>query len=197
MLTVLLTGGIATGKSTITKYFLEHHICCIDADLIAREQLDALKPQLAKWLGQKIILPDGSLDRAVIRQLIFSDNRKRLKLEKWLHPLIYREMQRRAQVVKSPYLVYIVPLFTPETCPFTYTRILKVTCDPALQLKRLYNRYPHQKALIPRVLRHQTAPSITNADDLIYNDGNIKSLNNTLDTLHRLYLKLAKSSILL
>lgn len=196
MLTILLTGGIATGKSTITNYFLKCRICCIDADLIAREQINLLAPELTKFFGPKVLLPNGLVDRAMIRQQIFTDNLVRNRLEKLLHPLIYREMKFRAQKATSPYLIYVVPLFTPQTCPLTYDRLLKITCNTTTQQKRLKERYPEQLSLIPSMLQHQTATTINSVDDLIYNDENLKTLSNTLATLHNLYLQLAKSSIL-
>lgn len=90
-----LTGGIATGKSTVSSILKSHNIPIIDADLIARQVVQPGTPALNKItrvFGQHILLPDGSLDRKQLGSIIFSDESKRKKLNAILHPVIRRTM---------------------------------------------------------------------------------------------------------
>ncbi|OGT68079.1 MAG: dephospho-CoA kinase, partial [Gammaproteobacteria bacterium RIFCSPLOWO2_02_FULL_42_9] len=107
-LTIVLTGGIGSGKSTIAKIFQEYDIATIDADEIAHEICSPQRPVLKiiqQKFGEKIINPDGALNRTKLRRIIFKNKEDKNWLERLLHPIIYQTMDQRLQSAKSPYVV--------------------------------------------------------------------------------------------
>ena len=113
MFTVALTGGIASGKSTVARYFSRFGVSVIDADRISRELIDNIPEislQLAARFGSSIFKENKSLDRAALRAIIFANPKDRYWLERLLHPLIYREIQRRIQNASGLYC-FVVILF--------------------------------------------------------------------------------------
>jgi dephospho-CoA kinase len=142
-----LTGGIASGKSTVAQRFAELGIPVIDADLAAREVVARGSPGLARVaarFGAGLVLPSGELDRATLRNQVFADPAARRDLEAILHPLIRAAMEQRAADAAGPYLVLVVPLlienFGRGAAPYAVDRILVVDVDEAVQLGRLVAR---------------------------------------------------------
>lgn len=137
---IVLTGGIATGKSTVAKIFAEHGFEIIDADRIAHRVLDEQHERIAELFGSGFV-KGGKVDRKALGAVVFADEGKRRELEALLHPLIYREIEKEAQkldVLGKPYLVDI-PLFF-ETNRYPISRSLVVYTTKAQQLKRLMQR---------------------------------------------------------
>lgn len=137
---IVLTGGIATGKSTVAKIFAEHGFEIIDADKIAHEVLDAQHPQIAGMFGKRFV-KEGKVDRKALGAVVFADSRKRKQLEALLHPLINEEIRAEASKLdklKMPYLIDI-PLFF-ETNRYPIKRSLVVYTTKEQQLKRLMQR---------------------------------------------------------
>ncbi|MGC9351818.1 MAG: dephospho-CoA kinase [Sulfurovum sp.] len=137
---IVLTGGIATGKSTVAKIFTEHGFEIIDADRIAHRVLDEQHERIAEIFGSGFV-KEGKVDRKALGAVVFADEGKRRELEALLHPLIYREIEKEAQKLDAlgkPYLVDI-PLFF-ETNRYPISRSLVVYTTKAQQLKRLMQR---------------------------------------------------------
>ncbi|MDD3591348.1 MAG: dephospho-CoA kinase [Sulfurovum sp.] len=137
---IVLTGGIATGKSTVAKIFAARGFEIIDADRIAHEVLDAQHERIAELFGEGFVR-EGKVDRKALGALVFADEGKRRALEALLHPLIYREIEKEAQKLDAlgkPYLVDI-PLFF-ETNRYPIRRSLVVYTTKAQQLERLMQR---------------------------------------------------------
>ncbi|MDM5272557.1 dephospho-CoA kinase [Sulfurovum sp. zt1-1] len=146
---IVLTGGIATGKSTVAKIFAEYGFKIIDADDIAHEVLDAQHPQIVGMFGSGFV-KEGKVDRKALGAVVFADKEKRKQLEALLHPLIYEEIEAassKLDELKMPYLVDI-PLFF-ETGRYPIKRSLVVYTTKEQQLKRLMQRdgYNTQNAL--------------------------------------------------
>ena len=113
MYVIGLTGGIGSGKSAVSDRLQHKGIAVVDADVVSREVVapgsDALG-EIATHFGEAFILADGQLDRARLRQRIFSDDDARHWLERLLHPLIHGEAHRQLEIADSPYAVLVSPL---------------------------------------------------------------------------------------
>lgn len=137
---IALTGGIATGKSSVAKLFKEDGFEVIDADIIAHEVLDKEASYVAKMFGRKMI-NGGRVDREALGKVVFSDATQRKRLEALLHPLIYEQIKQEAAKLerkKRPYIVDI-PLFF-ETNRYAISKVLVVYAPVSLQLKRIVLR---------------------------------------------------------
>ena len=113
MLRVGITGGIGSGKTALTDWLSTQSIVIVDADLAARVVVEPGQPALAEiaaQFGQEYLLPDGQLDRAALRKLVFADDAKRQTLESITHPRIRDELTRQMAVAQSPYVVLSSPL---------------------------------------------------------------------------------------
>ncbi|MEK6730757.1 MAG: dephospho-CoA kinase [Pseudomonadota bacterium] len=194
-LTIVLTGGIGSGKSTIAKIFQEYDIATIDADEIAREICGPQRPILKiiqQKFGEKIISSDGSLDRTKLRHVIFKNKEDKRWLEQLLHPVIYQIMDQRLQSAKSPYVVLVIPLFFNAPPPFPIDRILLVESDEKTRKARLLQRQNDlSSAEIERIFQAQITSQdrLKKADNIIHNDADLAGLKRQVETLHKAYLQ--------
>jgi dephospho-CoA kinase len=140
MFLVGLTGGIASGKSTVSAMLERLGAEVIDADLVAREVVEPGTKGLAEIVavfGEVILEADGSLSRAALGQLVFADSAQRIKLESILHPLIKeRTMQRIAQS-KSSVVVYVVPLLVEANVDYPFDLVVSIEAGVETQIQRL------------------------------------------------------------
>src|ERR1019366_9324587 len=138
-----LTGGIASGKTTVSDLFAAHGVPVLDADIIAREVVapgTALLAQLFDRFGPRIRRPDGHLDRSALRRMVFEDASLRRALEALLHPAIRARTEQLASQANGPYQLHVIPLLV-ETGAFgRYDRVLVVGCPESLQWARLRAR---------------------------------------------------------
>jgi dephospho-CoA kinase len=193
-----LTGGIASGKSTVAQRFRELGIPVIDADEAARAVVEIGTPGLAQVIarfGTGVVGKTGELDRQAMREVIFSDPGLRKELEGILHPLIRAEMQRRAQAAAGPYLVMAVPLLVEGGgARDRVDRILVVDADEATQLQRVMARDGSTMQQARAILASQAGRSarLAAADDVLANTGTVTDLRQAVDELHGRYLRLAE-----
>lgn len=196
MLIVGLTGGIGCGKSTATEIFAKLGATVIDTDQIAH-QLTALgQPAVAaiqQQFGADYVLPDGTLDRSRLRNLVFSDAAAKKQLEALLHPLIKDEVRSRLVAAKTPYAIVAVPLLL-ETGAYRgiVQRTLVVDCAEEQQLARAMARSGLDEAEVRAIMACQVsrAERLRQADDIIDNHGDQAALQQQVERLHRLYLQL-------
>jgi dephospho-CoA kinase len=194
-----LTGGIASGKSTVASLFAALGVPIIDADLIAREVVEPGTPllqRLAERFGARYILPDGSLDRRGLRDLVFSDPRARADLEALTHPAIFAAVEERARAAGGPYQILALPLLVEKGHSSLVDRVLVVDCDEALQIWRLQARDGSTLEQARAILAAQ-APRATRlavADDVIVNDGDLAALRDQVARCHARYLELAREA---
>lgn len=137
---VALTGGIASGKSTVCNLLKLYGLRIIDADLIAREMLDKEAAEIAKLFGREY-LQEGRVDRKALGRLVFSDEEARRVLENFLHPKIREEIihqSREQDALKGPYIVDI-PLFF-ETGSYPIEEVVVVYAPRDIQKRRLMER---------------------------------------------------------
>ena len=138
---VVLTGGIATGKSSVAKLFLEDGFSIIDADKIAHLMLDKQYQKIAELFGSQYIV-DSRVDRRALGGLIFSKPKEKIKLEKLLHPLIFNEIERESIVLdrlKERYIIDI-PLFFENHGRYPIDTTIVVYTPRDTQLERLMKR---------------------------------------------------------
>lgn len=193
-LTIGLTGGIASGKSTVAERFVELGTPVIDADQVARDVVAPGQPGLLLVLerfGIGMRNPSGTLNRQALRDRIFKDPSARRDLEAALHPLINAEMRARAEHIEGPYIVLAIPLLVEGGSRDNIDRILCVDVDGALQLTRLMARDggSEDQALAMLAAQASRAERLAVADDVLLNDGTVSDLRQQVDTLHARYLK--------
>ncbi len=192
---IALTGGIASGKSTVAQLFTALGAKLIDTDQIAREVVTPPSPVLdaiVARFGRELLTPAGTLDRGRLRKIVFADTAARADLEAMIHPAIRTEVARRSAQTGGPYQLIAVPLLLETATWRDYDRVLVVDADPGLQLLRLMQRDGIDRDAAQRMLAAQADRSQRNAiaDDIITNDGDISSLAAQVETLHRRYLGL-------
>jgi dephospho-CoA kinase len=193
-----LTGGIASGKSTVADYFSGYGIPVIDTDVIARELVRPGEPALEEIrsaFGGKVFDSDGRLDRRALRKLVFSDPSRRGKLESILHPRIRTETVARSEAAGGPYQMIVVPLLVESPFRHFMDRILVVDCDENTQLARLLARDAENECQARQILAAQSSREDRRAiaDDVISNDGDLRDTRIQADILHKKYLSLAGS----
>jgi dephospho-CoA kinase len=195
-LVVGLTGGIGSGKSTVSRLFADHGAAAIDADQISRQLTaadGAAMPSILRTFGERFVLADGALNRVAMREAAFSDQRIKITLEAILHPLIRGEIANqltRAMNNGAPYVVLEIPLlFEAMSYRNALSRTLCVDCAVRLQIERVRLRSKlsdaEVRAQVPRALRLQLA------DDVIENVLTPADLIPAVASFHALYLSLA------
>ncbi len=195
-LTVGLTGGLASGKSTVARMFQTLDVPVIDADVIAREVVAPGEPALMvlrEQFGSAVFKSTGELDRKQLRQLVFNDPAERKRLEKILHPRIHQKILDALRSLSAPYSILMIPLLMESERAYPVDRILVVDTPRTLQIKRAAQRDGSDTATLDGMLAAQIdrKTRLALADDIIDNQGDIESLCSQVGQLNRKYLKLA------
>ena len=192
-----LTGGIASGKSTVEQRLIELGVPVVNADDSARAVVAHGQTGLAavvERFGGGVLRPDGELDRPALRNLIFRSPEKRRDLEAILHPLIREHMERQAAGAVGPYLVLSIPLLVESSgARDRVDRILVVDADESQQVQRLMTRDSVSVEQARAVLAAQARRTdrLKAADDVLLNSGSVAELRQAVDRLHQRYLELA------
>jgi dephospho-CoA kinase len=192
-----LTGGIASGKSTVTRLFGALGVPIIDTDQVARDVVEPGQPPLERLVerfGPSILTEDGHLDRPALRNIVFSDPRARADLEALTHPAIGAAVQARSAIAGGPYQILVLPLLVEKGLGSQLDRVLVVDCSEELQIRRLQARDGSTVEQAQAILNAQTsrASRVKAAHDLITNEGAVGDLRDRVTTLHAQYLELAK-----
>ncbi|MEZ5498592.1 MAG: dephospho-CoA kinase [Steroidobacteraceae bacterium] len=196
--TVILTGGIASGKTTVSRLFAALGIVIIDSDELAREVVAPGEPALAaivKRFGSGILDSDGALDRPRLRAIVFADSNARADLERITHPAIRQLMRTRLTAAESPYTILAIPLLAETGGRREADRVLVVDCPEELQLRRLMARDGSSEPQARAILAAQASREqrLALADDVIVNDGELAPLRDAVAELHARYLQLASA----
>ena len=199
MLRVGLTGGIASGKSTVARLFAALGIPVIDTDELAREVVapgSPLLPRIAARFGERVLQPDGSLDRAALRGLVFVDPQARADLEAMTHPPILDAMRLRARRAGGPYQLLVIPLLVETDLRREVDRVLVVDADEDVRIRRLQARdgatLEEARALLAAQVSR--AARLAAADDVIVNDGDLHRLRDRVEALHAKYVALSRQA---
>jgi dephospho-CoA kinase len=197
---VALTGGIGSGKSLVSDAFMDLGATVIDTDRIARQLTGAggaALPEVAAQFGEEMLLPDGSLDRDRMRELVFRDAQARQRLEQILHPMIRAQAGNEIRSAKGPYVILVVPLLV-ETGAYRdlAARTLVVDCDEELQVERVMRRSDLSRDGALAIMRAQVSRQdrLARADDVITNEGRPEDIQPQIARLHDKYLRLARTS---
>jgi dephospho-CoA kinase len=188
-----LTGGIASGKSVVANMFAARGIPIIDTDILARQIVEPGQPGLAAVVaafGHDVLRPDGTLDRARLRSVVFADPAKRKQLDELLHPLIMAAAMRAGETGRGDYQIFAVPLLVETNFDKMVDRVLVVDCDPELQRQRLISRDNESAQTADAIIASQATRQerLAIADDVIRNDGTLRELEAAVERLHQQYL---------
>ena len=194
-----LTGGIASGKSTVDRLFRERGIVVADADVAARDAVAPGSEGLAEVVGAfgaGVLAADQGLDRAAMRRRVFDDPDARRTLEAIVHPRVRSALEAACAAADGPYAIASIPLLAEAGGRAAYPwlqRILVVDVPQEVQLQRLLQRDGIDAALAGAMIAAQAtrAQRMAIADDLLPNDGPLEALPAAVDALDRLYRSLA------
>ena len=191
-----LTGGIASGKSTVADLFAMQGVPVIDTDLIAREVVAPGTPGLEAVVaafGPDVLQPDGTLDRRRLRALAFATTARRLQLESILHPRIRSRMEEQCRSSGGPYQLLVIPLLLESGLATRVDRVLVVDCSESIQRTRLMVRDGESEAGADRILSAQLdrETRLSRADDVVVNAGSRDELKRRVRELHAMYLQCA------
>ncbi len=195
-----LTGGIGSGKSTVAALFADCGAIVIDSDAISHRLTQpggAAIAAIRAAFGDGCIDTDGALDRAHMRQRVFSDPAARVQLEAILHPLIRVQMLAQAETSTAPYLLLVVPLlFEAAGYLGLVQRTLVVDCTEALQVARAMQRSGLDEQTVRAIMATQMprAERLRRADDIIQNNDSPDTLHQQVEQLHRRYLAISAGS---
>lgn len=196
MFVVGVTGGIGSGKTAATDRFAALGITVVDADVASRMVVEPGSPalrQIAEHFGPQILLSNGSLNRAELRQIIFANPAEKAWLEQLLHPLIAIEVQHQLQSAISPYVIFVSPLLVESRQNEFCDRVLIIDAPEEVQLQRTVQRDNNDRAQVQRIIASQASRELRreHADDIIENTGSLDYLTQQVAALHTRYLQLA------
>jgi len=188
-----LTGGIGSGKSTVAQAFTELGVPTFSADTISHELSAKDQPgylKIVELFGAEILETNGELNRRALGDIIFSDKAQKLQLEKILHPMIMQALHHQADAANTPYCVLDIPLLINTAERERVDRILVVHCEQGQRIARIQKRNDWSTEKIARVMKNQVTEQalLEAADDIVDNNGDIKTLKEQVADLHKLYL---------
>lgn len=199
-LVVGLTGGIGSGKSAAADMFGALGAAIVDADALAHELTapgGAAMAAIRAAFGDQVVDARGALDRAAMRRIAFAYPTARGRLERILHPMIHAESDARGQAALAagaPYLMLVIPLLVEKGNPHERVdRVAVVDCPEDLQVARVMARSKLGADEVRRIMAAQAsrAQRLAVADDVIPNEGDLRSLQDHVDALHRKYMKIS------
>lgn len=188
-LVVGITGGIGSGKSAVTDRLQQHGITVVDADLAARIVVTPGRPALSaitQHFGPKVLLDDGSLDRAALRKIVFADDTERQWLEALTHPLIAEEIRTQLATAASPYVALSSPLLLETSQGEQCNVVAVVDVGEQTQIQRTMSRDDNDEQQVRRIMAAQITRQqrLARADVVIDNSGSLLELNKIVDKLH-------------
>lgn len=196
-LLVGLTGGIGSGKTAASDLFANLGIDVVDADVLARNALHLNSPLLSRvfnHFGEQLKLPDGSLDRAALRGIIFNDSTAKTWLENLIHPWVKKCVINALNETTSVYALLSSPLLIESGQAKLADRLLVVDLPEAVQISRTASRDNNSPELVKKIIEQQINRSarLSLADDIIDNSGDLNHLKKQVNSLHTKYLELAQ-----
>ena len=198
MLRIGLTGGIGVGKTTVSdKFKLSYDIPVIDADEISRNLIqpgNATHTEIVNIFGEPCLTKGGDIDRAYLRQTVFSNQEKRKLLENIIHPKVRAEIDKKIQTLNSPYCIIVIPLLIESNMQSLVDRILVVDSSKENQIERVKIRDKCNTDHVESILNAQidSHERLDHADDIITNNSELKDLDQQIHQLHEKYLEISR-----
>lgn len=203
MLKVGLTGGIGSGKTTVSDLFKSLAIDVIDTDVIAHELINTdheVSQEVVEAFGKDIIEANGVIDRKKLAAFVFENKANKQKLENILHPKIRHEVNHQinkldSQKTPPAYIIIVIPLLFETDFQYLIDNVLVVTADEGTRVARVKQRDSRSEDEIRSIIAHQVNDTVRHnaADHIIYNNGSIAELEPQINDLHAKYLRLAKT----
>ena len=191
-----LTGGIGSGKTAAANRFAAAHgIHVVDADQKSRVVVEPGRPALAHIVdrfGDAMLLNDGTLNRAALRETVFAAPEQRQWLEQLLHPLIRDEIITDLHSATSPYALLVSPLLVESGQNSLTSRVIVVDVPEAMQLARTVQRDAVSEAQVRAIMQAQAQREerLRHAHDVLTNDSDLAALHAQVDALHTRYMQL-------
>ena len=197
VLTIALTGGIGSGKTSIASIFKNLGVPIIDSDTISKEIILPGKPcfkDIVNEFGEEILTNKGTIDRYKLRDIIFNNDKARIKLENITHPIIFKNIDIQTSLINYPYCLVIVPLLIETKSVKYFDKVLLVDTFKNIQFERVSKRDSMSLTLLRKIIKIQATRSerLKYADDIIENNNEIGNLNEYINILHKKYLTLSK-----
>ena len=197
VLTIALTGGIGSGKTSIASIFKNLGVPIIDSDTISKEIILPGKPcfkDIVNEFGEEILTNKGTIDRYKLRDIIFNNDKARIKLENITHPIIFKNIDIQTSLINYPYCLVIVPLLIETKSVKYFDKVLLVDTFKNIQFERVSKRDSMSPTLLRKIIKIQATRSerLKYADDIIENNNEIGNLNEYINILHKKYLTLSK-----
>ncbi|EMB9228273.1 dephospho-CoA kinase [Vibrio harveyi] len=196
-----LTGGIASGKTTVANLFKQQFkIDIVDADIVAREVVEPGTPGLnaiIEHFGTDIVRDDQTLDRAKLREKIFSNPEAKAWVNGLLHPMIREKMIEDLEQVTSDYALLVVPLLVENKLDSLCDRVLVVDVEPQTQISRTVKRDNVSEEQAKAILASQASREqrLALADDVVKNNPDDPDLLLQITDLHEKYLAMCKKNL--
>ena len=198
-----LTGGIASGKSTVANLFSDLGVEIIDADEIAHSitsKQGSAYNKIVKHFGEGILRDDKKLDRKKLRTMIFNNSELKRDLEQIIHPEVYAIINQKINASQEPYQIIVIPLLIETSYQNFVDRVLVIDCSMETQLARLVNRDDETMKNARKIIANQIERNerLKFADDIIENEKktSINVLKNKVLQLHETYLELSEKSLI-
>ena len=197
VLTIALTGGIGSGKTSIASIFKNLGVPIIDSDTISKEIILPGKQcfkDIVNEFGEEILTNKGTIDRYKLRDIIFNNDKARIKLENITHPIIFKNIDIQTSLINYPYCLVIVPLLIETKSVKYFDKVLLVDTLENIQFERVAKRDSMSPTLVRKIIKTQATRSerLKYADDIIENNNEIGNLNEYINILHKKYLTLSK-----
>lgn len=197
MFIVGLTGGIGSGKTAVSDRFSAKGITIVDADLCSRVVVEPGKPALKaiiEHFGEEIATSEGTLDRAALRQRVFSNPEEKKWLESLLHPLIAEQVWRELEAAKTPYVMLVSPLLVESRQNLICDRVLVVDVPEETQIARTTVRDNNSAEQVGNIIKTQASRTqrLQLATDVIENIHGLDYLDQQVELLHQQFLELAR-----
>ena len=198
-----LTGGIASGKSTVANLFSDLGVEIIDADEIAHSitsKQGSAYDKIVKHFGNSVLGDDNELDRKKLRTIIFNNSELRKDLEQIIHPEVHSIINKQTFKSQDPYQIIVIPLLIETGYQNFVDRVLIIDCSLETQLARLMNRDNEKLESARKIVANQIERKerLKFADDIVENEKktSISVLKNKVQQLHNTYLELSENSLI-
>jgi dephospho-CoA kinase len=200
-LVIGLTGGIASGKTTVANLFEQQFgIEIVDADVVARQVVEpgsAGLEQITQHFGPEVIEADGTLNRARLREIIFADPSQKEWLNNLLHPMIREQMLQQLETVQSDYALLVIPLMVENNLQSLADKVVVVDVDPETQIQRTVERDQVDQQQAEAIVASQASREqrLAIADYVIKNNTKNQKLLYQITELHKKFLEMCRGNL--